>query len=114
MTDGGAWFGLVAGIVALALAAWSWAGRSPRARWWYRSEGYYPLVLGALPGMGLLLVVGFAYRLTGRSELGVLAPFFFVGLAVIVLGIVHPSWWGPGWFRASPESGRRTSRRVVR
>lgn len=110
MTDAGDWVGLGAGIVALVLAAWSWAGRSPRARWWFRREGYHSMVLGGLPGFGLLLVVGFAYKLTGESALAVIAPLFLAGIAVVLLGILQPSWWGPSWFRAAPEGRRRTRR----
>ena len=99
------WFWLVIGVGACALAAWSWLGRTPRARWWFGRSGLYPLVLGALPGFGLLLVVGGLYRLLGSWADALLVPLFVVGALVTFIGVLHPRWWGPGWFRRAP-SGR--------
>ena len=97
------WVWLVLGIGLCGVAAWSWLGRTPRARWWFKRSGYYPLVLGALPGFGILLLVGGLYRLLGSDSEGYLAPLFVVGAAVLLIGVVHPRWWGPGWFRRAPD-----------
>jgi len=103
------WLWLAVGVVACAVAVWSWLGRTPRARWWFGRSGYYPLVLGALPGFGLLLVAAGLYRLLGSGAEVFLMPLFVVGAAVTFIGIIHPHWWGPGWFRRAP-SGRSRMR----
>ncbi len=103
------WGWLVVGLACCTLAAWSWLGRTPRARWWFGRSGYYSLVLGALPGFGLLLVVGGLYRLLGSGAKPFLVPFFLIGAGVTFIGIVHPRWWGPGWFRRA-RSGRSAMR----
>jgi hypothetical protein len=103
------WLWLALGGAACAVAVWSWLGRTPRARWWFGRSGFYPLVLGALPGFGLLLVVGGLYRLLGSGAEAFLVPFFLIGAVITFIGIAHPRWWGPGWFRRAPSggSGRR-------
>jgi hypothetical protein len=102
------WSWLLVGLLACAVAAWSWLGRTPAARWWFGRSGYYPLVLGALPGFGLLLVVGGLYRLLSSGANVFLMPFFLAGVVVTFVGILHPRWWGPGWFRRAPSGGSRT------
>lgn len=97
----------MAGVAALALTGWSWAGRSPGARWWFHRQGYHSLVLGALPGMGLLLVVGAVVGLAGGRAVGLLVPLFLVGVVIVFVGIARPPWWGPRWFRESPEARQR-------
>ena len=62
-----------------------------------------------LPGFGLLLVVGGLYRLLGSGAEAFLVPLFVVGAAVTFIGVIHPRWWGPGWFRRAP-SGRSRMR----
>lgn len=104
------WAWLVLGVVACAVAAWCWLGRTPRARWWFRRTGYYPLVLGALPGFGVLLLVGGLYRLLGSGVEGYLTPFFLVGAVILFIGVIHPRWWGPGWFRRAPTGTSRVRR----
>src|SRR3978361_48037 len=105
------WACLVLGVAACAVAAWCWLGRTPRARWWFKRSGYYPLVLGALPGFGILLIVGGLYRLLGSGSEAYLAVFFVIGAAVLFIGGVPPGGWGPGWFRrAAPSSSSRVRR----
>ncbi len=103
------WVWLVVGLAAVSLAAWSWLGRTPAARWWYGRSGFYPLVLGVLPGFGLLLVVAGLYRLLGGDADALLVPLFVVGAATTFIGVAHPRWWGPGWYRRALSGGSRMS-----
>lgn len=65
------------------------------------------MVLGALPGLGLLLVVGGLNRILGDSSEPFLVPIFLAGAAILFIGVVHPRWWGPRWFRQAPGDGSR-------
>lgn len=95
-------------MAVLALTGWSWAGRSPSARWWFHRQGYHSLVLGALPGMGLLLVVGAIVGLTGGRATGLLTPMFLIGVAIVFVGIAHPRGGVPAGSAIPP---RRASAR---
>ncbi len=63
-------------------------------------------MLGALPGFGLLLCVGGIYQMNRDAE-PYLVPFFLLGFLVLIVGVIRPAWWGPRWFRSSPEGGGR-------
>jgi hypothetical protein len=108
--DRSGWAFLVVGVAAAVFTTWCWLGHTPAARWWSKRSGYHALVLGALPGFGILLVVAGLYRLLGSDSEPYLMALFVVGAAVLFIGVVHPSWWGPGWFRRGRSSSSRAWR----
>lgn len=96
----------LAGAGMLAVAVWSWAGRSARARRWARRPWGPRMRLGLLPGGGLLLLFGSLGTLFDLSQgptvlkLG-LSFLFFFGLLLVAIGGLSwvPRWWGPRWYR---------------
>jgi hypothetical protein len=95
------------GAVMLALAWWSRAGGSERARWWTRPSagdvyGFTSenVALGVLPGLGLILFAGSGYY----SWLGpwgslLLVALVAVGIVIGVLGVFVPVVLRPRWRR---------------
>ena len=97
------------GIAMLALSAWSWRGRTRAARWWVRRLGAPPLVLGVLPAMGLMICGGEAYLLFGERAQPVTVVACLGSLAVLVVGVGTPRFWGPGWYRRMTPAERRAA-----
>jgi hypothetical protein len=96
----------------LALTAWCWAGRSPRARWWVGRQLGTQLVLAVAPGLGLLILGGGLLALFGTSAALLVAPLMLAGLVLELAGMLAllPGWWGPGWYRRLPRCRRPAGR----
>lgn len=95
----------------LALSAWSWAGRSRRARWWVGRLFMDQIVLGVAPGLGLMVgsvVLGGLFGMSELVALLVTAPVL-LGLVLELAGIfaLLPRWWGPRWYRQMSPAERR-------
>jgi hypothetical protein len=91
----------VVGPGLLTLSAWCWAGRSRGARWWAGRPFGPQLMLGVVPGLGLIALSVGVVTLAGTSvALVVVLPFLF-GALLELAGMldVLPRWWGPGWYR---------------
>jgi hypothetical protein len=107
------WIPLLGGAL-LTFAAWGWLGRSHASRWWVRSWEGDSLILGVLPGMGLVLFgLGLVAVFNGPLQtIGSL--LWLAGFPVFVLGFLTPRWWGPGWYRRmSPQQRQRAQRDAV-
>jgi hypothetical protein len=107
-TDGASWLYIVFGVLLLLIVTWSWSGATVGSRWWVknignkRGSGFHPLVLGFLPGLGMLSIAGGIYHLVSHnSPWMVLAYILFIAGTLIFFGGIffHPRWWGPRWFR---------------
>jgi hypothetical protein len=104
------------GAALLALSAWCWAGRSSGARWWSGRPFGARLMLGLVPGLGLLVCtvgLGVLFGLSGPLASVLLAVPFLIGLLLELAGMfaLIPRWWGPGWYRRSPAGKRGRGRR---
>jgi hypothetical protein len=93
------------GVALLALAAWAWAGRSARARWWAGRTFGPQLALGVVPGLGLILLGVGVLTLAGPAVALLVALPVLAGLVLEVAGMfaVLPRWWGPRWYRSRPS-----------
>jgi hypothetical protein len=97
------------GAALLGLAIWAWRGRTRRSRWWVRSPGGAQVMLGLVPGLGLIIL--------GVGLLTLIGPWFVavIGLpllfgAVLEFAVIFaqlPRWWGPRWYRQMSEAERR-------
>ena len=107
------WIPLLGGAL-LAFAAWGWLGRSHASRWWVRSWEGDSLVLGVVPGMGLVLF-GLGLVAVSDGPLKTVGSLLWLaGFPVFLLGFVTPRWWGPGWYRRmSPQQRQRAQRDAV-
>jgi hypothetical protein len=99
-------------LLGLAILLYCWLCWSGRNQGWHEhSRRWTWVVLGLLPGQGLL-VLGLGIAMldyggpTGRACAAVGAAA--AGLGFIV-GIVEPSWWGPAWFRELRDSERNAT-----
>jgi len=103
---------VLAAAALLALTAWCWAGRSPRARWWVGRQLGAQLVLAAAPGLGLLILGGGLLALFGTSVALLIAPLMLIGLVLELAGMLAllPGWWGPAWYRRLPRGRRHVGR----
>ena len=95
---------LAAGVALLGASALAWTGRW---RTWSRRvfTGPLPLPISLLPGLGLALVGTGLYEL--GAPMGVAAPFFVAFLALFVVYVWAPGWWGPAWYREERSKGVR-------
>jgi hypothetical protein len=93
---------IAAGAALLGASALAWTGRW---RAWSRRvfTGPLPLPISLLPGLGLALVGTGLYEL--GAPMGAAAPFFVAFLALFVLYVWAPSWWGPAWYREERARG---------
>jgi len=98
---------VLVGTALLALFAWCWAGRSRGARWWATRRFGPQLVLGVVPGLGLIVVSGGVLTLAGTAAALPLTPLFLVGAVLELAGIFDllPRRWGPAWYRGRARSG---------
>ena len=98
----------LAGAALLALAAWGWAGRTHRARWWVGRPFGPQLVLGVTPGLGLILLGAGILALAGTFAALLVALPVLLGAVLELAGMFDllPRWWGPRWYRELP-AGRR-------
>lgn len=106
----GLWL-LVLGLGLSWVSAWSWRGRSVRARWWTRTWQADTLVLGIVPAMALMILGGGLYESFGRATLPVTAPAVMISFALFVLGFLTPRWWGPRWYRDMTPAERQAALR---
>jgi hypothetical protein len=80
-------------------------------------EGAKRPAVSAMLGLGLLAAglrtgkyrVWAAVMIAAACVSHGIVLLFVVGAAVTFIGIIHPHWWGPGWFRRAP-SGRSRMR----
>src|SRR5436309_9698660 len=100
----GGWV-VAAGVLLLAYTAWSWAGRTPRARAWARKASWPSMILGLFPGLGLVLLGSGLAALLPEPVVGYAAPVLLAGFALFAMGLVYmtfrPRWWGPRWYRTT-------------
>ncbi|MGI8612594.1 MAG: hypothetical protein ACR2KL_01390 [Nocardioidaceae bacterium] len=102
---------LLGGGALVAISGWSWAGRTPAARWWVRRWEAAPLALGIVPGIGLLLF-GLGLYAVGPAPLQVIGGLLWLAsFPVLLVGFLTPRWWGPGWYRAMTPQQRREAMR---
>ncbi|HEX6467579.1 MAG TPA: hypothetical protein VF069_00680 [Streptosporangiaceae bacterium] len=99
------------GAMLLVVFGWSWAGRSDGARWWVGWPEGRGLMLGAVPGLGLLIfTIGLAivFDLSGPVISPLLAVPLLVGVVLLLAGGLDllPKWWGPAWFKKLPARRR--------
>lgn len=99
------------GAGLLALFAWCWLGRARSARWWATRRFGPQLVLGVIPGLGLIVVAAGVLTLAGTGAALPLTPLFLAGAVLELAGIFDllPHWWGPAWYRSRPR-GRAGNR----
>lgn len=99
---------VIAGAALIAAACWAWAGRSAAARWWVDTGSTRRLMLGVVPGLGVLVLCGGMLALTEKHFRSVFDTLALVValpmLAAVVLEVVSmlgllPRWWGPKWYR---------------
>jgi hypothetical protein len=97
------------GAALLALSVWAWRGRSPRSRWWVRSPFGDQVMLGVVPGIGLIVFCVGVLTATGpwMTLLIALPVLFGAALEFSVIFARLPRWWGPRWFREMSEAERR-------
>lgn len=104
------------GVALLVLTAWSWRGQTARSRWWVPTLGGRHLVLGVLPGLGVLVSGGGLMAMTrGMGEALFGATVLVVGLPMLVGVVLEfagmfgllPKWWGPRWYRDKVRKQRR-------
>lgn len=102
------------GGALLGFASWSSLGRSPAARWWVRSWEGDALVLGIVPGMGLVLFgLGLVAVFDGALQT-VGSLLWLCGFPLFLIGFITPRWWGPRWYRRmSPRERQQAQRDVV-
>ena len=95
-------FALLAAAILLAVAALAWTGRW---RSWSRQvfTGPLPLPITLVPGLGLALVAAGLYEL--GVPVGPLTPLVLGFLALFVLYLWAPDWWGPEWLREQRRQG---------
>lgn len=99
------------GAALIGFAGWSWLGRSRPARWWVRSWEGDSLVLGVLPGMGLVLFgLGLVAVFDGPLQI-VGSLLWLCGFPLFLIGFITPRWWGPAWYRHMSSSQRRAAQR---
>jgi hypothetical protein len=93
---------LLAAAVMLVASALAWTGRW---RAWSRRvfTGPLPLPITLLPGLGLALIGAGLYEF--GIPAGPLTPLLLGFLALFVLYLWAPSWWGPAWFREEQRRG---------
>jgi hypothetical protein len=93
---------LAVAAALLAASALAWTGRW---RTWSRRvlTGPLPMPISLLPGLGLAAGAAGLYEL--GAPLAVAAPFFVAFLALFVLYVWAPPWWGPAWYRKEREKG---------
>ena len=93
---------LLAAAAVFVASALAWTGRW---RSWSRRvfTGPLPLPITLLPGIGFALVAAGLYELGVPA--GPLIPLFLVFLALFVIYLWAPSWWGPAWFREERRAG---------
>ncbi|MBJ7610074.1 MAG: hypothetical protein JF887_11690 [Candidatus Dormibacteraeota bacterium] len=102
--------------VLLVVSAWSWAGRSRRARWWVGRPFMDQLVLGVAPGVALVtgtVVLGMLFGGTSDLMAVLVVLPILVGIVLILAGIfaLLPRWWGPRWYRNLSAGQRRPNPR---
>jgi hypothetical protein len=97
------------GAGLLLLSVWAWRGRSRRSRWWVRSPFGGQVMLGLVPGLGLIILGAGLLTLVGPWFTAVVAlPVLFgAALEFAVIFARLPHWWGPRWYRRLSESERR-------
>jgi hypothetical protein len=93
---------LAVGAGLLGAAALAWTGRW---RSWSRQvlTGPLPVPITLLPGLGLAFTAAGIYEL--GAPLGVTMPFAVVFVALLVMYMWAPPWWGPRWFREQRRDG---------
>ena len=89
---------VVGGLAILALAAWSWAGRTRGARWWAGTGGSPVIAIGILPFFGLLLVAAGVHRLGGETLSPLTSVLVLLGFVLLVLGMFQPRFVMPRWY----------------
>jgi hypothetical protein len=96
------------GVCLLAVSVWGWAGRSRMARWWVGRPFGPQLVLGLLPGLGLLVLGGGLLALAGTAVALAVALPMLLGAVLELAGMssLLPGWWGPKWYRQLPRDRR--------
>jgi hypothetical protein len=97
------------GAALIALAVWAWRGPSRRSRWWVRSPFGDQVMLGVVPGIGLIVFCVGLLTVTGPwlTPLIVLPVLFGAALECSVIFARLPRWWGPRWFREMSAAERR-------
>jgi hypothetical protein len=100
---------VIIGAALLGLAIWAWLGRTRRSRWWVRSPYGDQVMLGVVPGIGLIVFCVGLLTLTGPwiTLLIALPVLFGAALEFSVIFARLPRWWGPKWFREMSEAERR-------
>lgn len=108
------WGGVLAGAWMLAVSAWSWAGRSERARRWVGQTWGPDMRLGILPGGGLMILpasLGTLFDVTGCLG-GLMGLVILFGMLLTLAGIFWmPRWWGPRWYRELSAQERQPDTR---
>jgi len=105
------WIPLLGGAL-LAFSAWGWLGRTAASRWWVRTWEGDSLVLGVLPGMGLLLFGLGIVAVFDNALLQTMGSFLWLaGFPVFLLGFLTPRWWGPAWYRRMSSRERQEAQR---
>ena len=100
---------VVVGAALLLLSIWAWRGRSRRSRWWVRSPFGGQVMLGLVPGLGLIILGVGLLTLVGPWFTAVIAlPVLFgAALEFAVIFARLPHWWGPRWYRRLSAAERR-------
>ncbi|MGH8793271.1 MAG: hypothetical protein ACRDXX_11575 [Stackebrandtia sp.] len=110
------------GVALVAAFVWAWRGRSRRSRWWVGSAFGPQLMLGVVPGLGLLifcagmltLAEGAGSPLFDATAFAVavaLPMLFAVALEFAGIFALMPKWWAPRWYRQMSEAERRADTR---
>jgi len=108
---GDLWIPLLGGVL-LVLSIWGWLGRTRASRWWVRTWEGDSLVLGVLPGMGLVLFGLGIFAVVDNALLETIGSFVWLaGFPVFLLGFLTPRWWGPAWYRRMSTRERRAAQR---
>lgn len=102
---------VAAGTIMLVVFVWSWLGRGAGARWWAKPDMTPAIVMGILPGVGLLLFAVGCSRAFGSPVSELAAPFVLLGLVAGVVGFWFPRLWAPRWFKAMHRQWRKGPRR---
>lgn len=89
---------LAGSVVILALAAWSWAGRTRRARWWAATGGSPVIAVGILPFFGLLLAGAGIHRLGGDALKPLTSVLIILAFVTLLLGMIRPRFVMPRWY----------------
>ncbi len=101
-------FFLIIGVCTVAVAVWSRAGRSERARWWVGKSLTQFAALVALPVVGAYFILGSIIGMGGSDSLETV-----IGLLVIAMVIVAiwsavmrrvPRWLFPRWYKTANKS----------